>query len=107
MSMTRPRVSIITSTYNRANLLAQAIRSALAQTFSNFEMVIVDDGSQDNSRRVVEGFGDPRIRYVYQPNAGLAAGRNTAIRHARGEYIAGKSPRPNRTLRARSNSTRE
>jgi glycosyltransferase involved in cell wall biosynthesis len=86
--MTSPKVSIITSTYNRSYLIGDAICSVLAQTVTDFEMVVVDDGSTDNTRDVVMGFGDRRIHYVCQPNAGLAAGRNTAIRHARGEYIA-------------------
>jgi glycosyltransferase involved in cell wall biosynthesis len=86
--MTSPKVSIITSTYNRSYLVGDAIRSVQAQTFTDYEMIIVDDGSPDNTHDVVTGFDDPRIRYVYQPNAGLAAGRNTAIRHSRGEYVA-------------------
>lgn len=83
-----PTVSVVISTYNRSNLLPQAIQSVLAQDFRDFELIIIDDGSTDETRQVVDRFVDPRIRYVYQTNAGLAAGRNTGIRESRGKYIA-------------------
>ncbi len=82
------KVSIVMSTYNRAHLVGEAIRSALAQTYTDFELIVVDDGSKDDTRDVVAGFADPRIRYVYKKNAGLAAGRNTGIEYACGDYIA-------------------
>lgn len=84
----KPKVSIIMSTYNRAHMIGDAIRSALAQTFTDFELIVVDDGSTDNTREIVNGFGDSRVRYIHKQNAGLPAGRNTAIAHARGEYVA-------------------
>ena len=80
-------VSVIVPTYNRASILERAIRSALSQTYENLEVVVVDDGSSDDTRAVVERMG-PRVRYVYQMNAGVAAARNTAMRHARGEFFA-------------------
>lgn len=83
-----PRVSVIVSTYNRAALLPRAIASVLAQTYDDFEVVVVDDGSTDGTAAVMEAMTDPRIRYVWQDNQGLAAGRNRGLSVVRGEYIA-------------------
>jgi len=70
-----PKVSVIISTYNRANLLARAIKSVLNQTFQDFELIIVDDGSTDNTSEVVEEFEkkDSRIKYIWQENFGVQA----------------------------------
>jgi glycosyltransferase involved in cell wall biosynthesis len=73
--------------YNHARYLGDAIRSALAQTYGAVEVIVVDDGSTDDSRSVAAEFGD-RIRYIYQRNAGLSAARNTGVRAAQGDYIA-------------------
>lgn len=88
--MPTPRVSVIIPVYNRASFVAEAVDSILAQTFEDFEIVIVDDGSQDGSPDLIrERYGDnPKISLVTQKNKGVAAARNTAIQHARGEYIA-------------------
>lgn len=83
-----PEVSVIIPTYNRAGLLAQAIESVLAQSYPSFEIIVVDDGSRDDTNTVVGSYSDPRIRYIYQDNAGLSAARNTGIRAARGKYVA-------------------
>ena len=86
-----PKVSIIIPTYNRANLLSRAIKSVLNQTFKDFELIIVDDGSTDNTRQVVEGFQkrDPRIKYIWQENfGGPAKPINAGLKVAQGEYIA-------------------
>jgi glycosyltransferase involved in cell wall biosynthesis len=83
-----PYFSAIIPTYNRAHLLPRAIQSVLAQTFTDFELIVVDDGSTDDSRQVVDGFDDPRIRYVYQAHAGQAAAKNLGARLARAAYIA-------------------
>jgi glycosyltransferase involved in cell wall biosynthesis len=80
-------VSVIIPTYNRASILERAVTSALHQTYRQLEVVIVDDGSTDDTRAVVERMG-ARVTYVYQANAGVAAARNTAMAFARGEYVA-------------------
>jgi glycosyltransferase involved in cell wall biosynthesis len=82
-----PRVSILIPCYNHAHYLGDAIRSVLSQTYSDFEVIVIDDGSSDNTRQVAESFGD-RIRYIYQENAGLSAARNTGIQVAQGDLIA-------------------
>jgi glycosyltransferase involved in cell wall biosynthesis len=84
-----PTVSIIIPTYNRSRLLARAVKSVLNQTYQNFELIIVDDASTDNTEEVVGSFNDERIKYVrHEKNKGEAVARNTGIKAARGEYIA-------------------
>lgn len=85
------KVSVIIPTYNRADLLPRAIESALSQTFGDFELIVVDDGSTDNTKQVVEEFQkkDERIKYIWQENSGAPARpKNTGIKNAKGEYIA-------------------
>jgi glycosyltransferase involved in cell wall biosynthesis len=83
-------VTVLIPTYNRAYCLARAIDSALAQTYPHLEVLIVDDGSTDSTRKLVEGtYGrDDRVRYLYQSNRGVSAARNHGLRQARGDYIA-------------------
>ena len=84
-----PKVSVIITTYNRANLLARAVNSVLAQTYTDYEIIIVDDCSSDNTQSVVQQFTDPRVRQIrHYSNRGAAAARNTGIANAVGEYIA-------------------
>jgi glycosyltransferase involved in cell wall biosynthesis len=83
-----PFFSVVIPVYNRAALLGQAVRSVLAQTEQDFEIVVVDDGSADNPSRVVEELADPRIVFVRHENRGGGAARNTGIDKARGCYIA-------------------
>ena len=84
-----PTVSVIIPTYNRAHLIGRAIQSVLNQTYQDFEVIVVDDGSIDNTEKIVKSFNDPRIRYIrHEKNKGAAAARNTGIRAARGKYIA-------------------
>ncbi|RLF83553.1 glycosyl transferase, partial [Thermococci archaeon] len=87
--MSRPTVSVIIPTYNRANLLKRAIASVLNQTFTDFELIVVDDASPDNTPEVVRSINDGRIRYVrLKKNSGGPVARNTGIRKARGRFIA-------------------
>jgi glycosyltransferase involved in cell wall biosynthesis len=83
-------VSIIIPTYNRAHCLGRAIDSALAQTYADIDVIVVDDGSTDATRALVEGaYGkDPRVRYVHQPNRGVSAARNHGIRLVKGDFAA-------------------
>lgn len=84
------KVSIIIPTYNRANLLAKAIKSVLNQTYKDLELIIVDDCSEDNTREVVKHFqvNDLRVQYIYQENRGLSSALNKGLSIASGEYIA-------------------
>jgi glycosyltransferase involved in cell wall biosynthesis len=82
------KVSVIVPIYNVERYIARTICSVLAQTYSNFELILVDDGSPDRSLEICRRFDDPRIRIVRQANRGLAGARNTGIRHAQGDYIA-------------------
>lgn len=82
------KVSVIIPTYNRAALLQKAISSVLAQTFTNFEIIVVDDGSKDNTRTTVTAIDDHRIHYIYQENAGLATARNRGLQLSTGKYVA-------------------
>jgi glycosyltransferase involved in cell wall biosynthesis len=84
-----PRVSVIIPSYNRASLLPRAVNSVLAQTLADFELIIVDDASTDNTETIVAGFSDPRIRYLKHSTNQYAAGaRNTGMEEASGEFIA-------------------
>ena len=65
-----PMVSVVMPTYNRAHIIGDSIQSVLDQTFPDFELIIVDDGSSDDTETVVGGFNDPRMRYIYQENKG-------------------------------------
>lgn len=82
-------ISIITPTYNRACYLPETIRSALGQTYTNFELIIVDDGSEDDTCSVLEPFlADTRVRYFYQRNQGQSVARNAGIGQSSGSLIA-------------------
>ena len=82
-----PAVSVVIATYNRANYLAETIDSVLSQSFQKFELIVVDDGSTDETRRVVAPYGS-RVRYLYQENRGPSAARNLGVRNASGRWIS-------------------
>ena len=89
--MTHPKVSVIIPTYNRAGFLPRAIKSVLNQIFQDFEIIVVDDGSTDNTEQVVRNFQnrDKRIKYIWQEQSGgPSKPKNTGIKAARGRYIA-------------------
>ncbi len=85
-----PLVSVVVPTYNRARIIERTIDSILAQTYQDVEVVIVDDGSSDDTRDcIARRYGaDPRVRYVHKENGGPATARNVGFKQARGEYIA-------------------
>ena len=80
-----PFVSIVIPTYNRARFLGRSVRSVLNQTYKNFEVIVVDDASTDDTAEIIKTFKDDRIRYIrHDANAGGAAARNTGIKASRG-----------------------
>jgi len=84
-----PKVSVIIPTYNRARFIGAAVESVLAQTFTDFELILVDDGSTDETSEIVHRYlDDPRILYIQQNNRGRSHARNRALAVARGAYIA-------------------
>ncbi len=82
-----PAISVVVPSYNRAHCILKTLDSIFAQTFTDYEVVIIDDGSTDNTSAVLEPVKD-RIRYIQQKNGGLANARNRGIQEARGEWIA-------------------
>jgi len=81
------RVSVIVPAYNRGYIIAEALQSVFAQAFQDFELIVVDDGSKDDTAQVVSGFSEPRLRYVrHEQNRGYSAACNTGLREASGEY---------------------
>jgi len=83
-----PRFSIVIPTYNRADSVTHTLESCFSQSFSDFEIVVVDDGSSDNTVDVLGQIDDPRLKVCTQENAGPAAARNTGMDNASGDYIA-------------------
>jgi len=83
------QVSVVIPAFNRAWIIGEALQSVFAQTFQDFEVLVIDDGSTDNTADVVKSFADPRLRYVKKyPNAGVGAAWNSGIRAARGEFVS-------------------
>jgi glycosyltransferase involved in cell wall biosynthesis len=82
-----PKVSIVIPTYNSAQFLDETLQSVFSQTFNDFEIIVIDDGSTDQTRKVLSKYDD-RIRYFLQENGGPAKARNRGIRESLGEYIA-------------------
>ena len=81
------QISAVIPTYNRAHLIGPAVESVLRQTKQPAEIIVVDDGSTDDTREQVASFGD-LVRYIYQANSGASAARNRGVREARSEWIA-------------------
>src|SRR6476619_4299573 len=86
MTSENPLVSVIIPVYNGARYLRAALESVFAQSYCNFEVIVVDDGSVDDSGVIAQSF--PEVRYINQTNQGVAAARNHGIEVARGEYFA-------------------
>ncbi len=82
------KVSVIIPVYGVEKYIASTVQSVLEQTYKNFELLIIDDGSPDKSLEICQQFTDPRIRIISQENQGVAAARNTGIRYAQGQYLA-------------------
>ncbi|MDB5182427.1 MAG: glycosyl transferase family 2 [Candidatus Saccharibacteria bacterium] len=80
-------ISVVTPTYNRAHTILNAIKTVQAQTYKNWEMIIVDDGSTDNTEEVIKSLNDPSIRYYKKQNGGPSRARNYGVEHAKGEWI--------------------
>lgn len=85
----QPKVSIIVPCYNQEDYIRETLQSVLGQTYQNWECLVTDDGSQDNSAAVIKSFAekDDRIKYFYQENAGVSAARNNGLRNANGKYL--------------------
>jgi glycosyltransferase involved in cell wall biosynthesis len=86
--MSAPFFSVVIPVYNRAAELRPAIESVRAQSFQDFEIIVIDDGSRDNPQEVIESFRDPRLHFIRQPNAGGGAARNRGIDETRGRFVA-------------------
>lgn len=85
----KPLISVIIPTYNRANLVLETINSVLRQSIKDIEILVVDDGSLDNTRQMLEKLNtDGTIRYLWKPNGGVSSARNWGIKNAQGKYIA-------------------
>ncbi len=83
-----PKFSVVIPAYNASAYITDCLNSVLAQCETDFEVIVVNDGSTDNTAQIVATFTDPRIHLLYRPNGGLAAARNTGIRAAKGKFVA-------------------
>lgn len=82
-----PRISIITPVLNGAGFIMEAADSVLSQTYADWEWIIINDGSTDDTAMLLDGLDDPRIQVIHQANAGVSASRNAGLDHARGAYV--------------------
>lgn len=82
-----PKISVIIPVYNAENTIERCIESVLCQTYKNYEVIIIDDGSQDNSGRICDGFAESNIKVFHQENQGVSAARNQGIQVASGEFL--------------------
>lgn len=85
--MNLPLVTIIMPVFNTASFVGEAIRSVLSQTYSNWELIIVNDGSTDNSEEVIKSFVDSRVHYYRQKNMGVSSARNTGLQRMKGGFL--------------------
>jgi glycosyltransferase involved in cell wall biosynthesis len=84
-----PLVTVVIPAYKAEAFIAETIQSVIDQTYTNWELIIIDDGSPDNQKKIIEPFlADPRIQYHYQENAGVSAARNSGMDKSKGEFIA-------------------
>lgn len=81
-------ISVIMPTFNRERCIEKSVRTVLEQSVTDLELIVVDDGSSDSTRSIIEGIGDSRLHYIYQENAGACVARNRGIAAASGEYLA-------------------
>lgn len=81
-------ISVIIPAFNQGHFLAEAVNSALTQTYEEVEVIIVDDGSTDNTAQIAQSFSDKRVHYVFKENGGLSSARNEGIRHANGDFLS-------------------
>ena len=81
-----PLISVVVATYNQANYLPATVSSVLAQTFRDFELIVIDDGSTDSTAKVLEPF-QGKLRYIYQQNTERGAARNHGLRLTSGKYV--------------------
>ena len=86
--MNEIKITVLMPAYNAAEYIAEAIESVLLQTFSDFELLIINDGSTDDTANIIRSFSDKRIVLIQQENQGVAAALNNGLLHARAEYIA-------------------
>src|SRR4051812_19294567 len=87
--MTRPRVSVVTPTHDRAHLLPQAVDSVLGQTAGDLELIVIDDGSTDGTLDVLGQYDDPRLKVIAIPHSGIPGHvRNVGLQEAQGEFVA-------------------
>lgn len=86
--MGTPEVSIVLSTYNRLPLLRRSVDSVIAQTFRDWELIVVDDGSTDDTREYLEAIEDPRVRPIWLEHGGVTSARNAGLRLAHGKWVA-------------------
>ena len=83
-----PYFSVIIPTFNRSGFIKSAIDSVLGQTYEDFELIVVDDGSDDGTDKLIKEYTDKRIKYFYQENKGVSLARNKGIEESSGKYIA-------------------
>ena len=81
------KVSVIIPAYNKADLTVKTVESVLSQTYENIEIIVVDDGSTDDTKSKIENFGD-KVHYIYKQNGGACSARNVGIKQATGDFIS-------------------